>query len=51
MGGRGYASGFEGLIGFINGLLPSNEVIEQALRKTVPMYPEPAVRELVVKVF
>ncbi len=44
---KGYANGFEGLIGFINGLLPSNEVIEQALRKTVPMFPELAVRELV----
>lgn len=47
VGTRGYASGFEGLIGFINGLLPSNEVIEQALRKTVPRFPELAVRELV----
>ena len=47
VGGKGYASGFEGLIGFINGLLPANEVIEQALRKTVPMFPELAVRELV----
>ena len=47
VGNRGYASGFEGLIGFINGLLPSNEVIEQALRKTVPRFPELAVRELV----
>lgn len=46
-GAKGYASGFEGLIDFINGLLPSNEIIEQALRKTVPMYPELAVRELV----
>lgn len=46
-GGKGYANGFEGLISYINGLLPSNEVIEQALRKTVPMYPELAVRELV----
>jgi len=46
-GGKGYACGFEGLIGFINGLLPVNEVIEQALRKTVPMFPELAVRELV----
>jgi predicted HTH transcriptional regulator len=44
---RGYAAGFEGLIGMINGLLPVNEVIEQALRKTVPMFPELAVRELV----
>lgn len=44
---RGYASGFEGLIGYINGLLPANEVIEQALRRSVPMFPELAVRELV----
>jgi predicted HTH transcriptional regulator len=47
VGSKGYASGFEGLIGFINGLLPSNEVIEQALRKSVPRFPELAVRELV----
>ena len=47
VGAKGYASGFEGLIGYINGLLPSNEVIEQALRKTVPRFPELAVRELV----
>lgn len=47
LGGKGYASGFEGLIGYVNGLLPSNEVIGQALRKDVPMYPELAVRELV----
>ena len=46
-GNRGYAAGFEGLIGFINGLLPSNEIIGQALRKAVPMYPELAIRELV----
>jgi ATP-dependent DNA helicase RecG len=50
LGTKGYASGFEGLIAFINGLVPSNEVIQQALRKTVPMYPELAVRELVVNV-
>lgn len=47
VGGKGYASGFEGLIGFVNGLLPANEVIGQALRRDVPMYPELAVRELV----
>jgi len=44
---RAYAIGFEGLINYINALVPSNEVIEKALRKTVPMYPEIAVRELV----
>lgn len=46
-GAKGYACGFEGLIGYINGLLPANEIIEQALRKSVPMFPELAVRELV----
>lgn len=46
-GARGYACGFEGLVGYINGLLPANEVIEQALRRSVPMFPELAVRELV----
>lgn len=47
-GNKGYASGFEGLIQFINTLLPMNEVIEKALRKNVTMYPEISVRELVV---
>lgn len=47
IGGKGYANGFEGLIDFINNLLPSNEVLGKALRKVVPMYPEVAVRELV----
>jgi predicted HTH transcriptional regulator len=47
VGARGYACAFEGMIGFINGLLRSDEKIDQALRKTVPMYPELAVRELV----
>ena len=46
-GSKGYACGFEGLIGYINALLPANEVIGQALRKAVPMYPELAIRELV----
>ncbi len=44
---KGYACGFEGLIEFVNNLLPRNEVINDALRKDVPMYPELAVRELV----
>ena len=47
MGNRGYACGFEGLIDFVQNLLPSNEVIGQALRKNVPMFPELAVRELI----
>lgn len=46
-GNRGYASGFTGLIEFVNTLLPSNEIIQEALRKEVRMYPEMAIRELV----
>lgn len=46
-GSKGYASGFEGLIGYVTNLLPSNEVIGQALRREVPMFPELAIRELV----
>lgn len=45
--GKGYASGFEGLVNSIMTLVPANEVIGQALRKTIPMFPELAVRELV----
>ena len=44
---RGYAAGFEGLIRSINDVLPSSEVIGEAIRRTVPTFPEPAVRELV----
>ena len=46
-GSKGYACGFEGLISYINALLPANEVIKQAFRQSVPMYPEVAIRELV----
>lgn len=44
---QGYAAGFEGLIGFVTTLLPRNELIRQALREEVRMYPEIAIRELV----
>ncbi len=46
-GVKGYAAGFEGLIDFINGLLPENEHIGQALRQSQPLFPELAIRELV----
>jgi ATP-dependent DNA helicase RecG len=46
-GAKGYACGFEGLIAFVKNLLPVNEVIGQALRKEVPMFPELAMRELI----
>jgi len=47
VGGRGYATGFSGLIEFILAIVPTNEEIEKALRKSVPMYPALAIRELV----
>jgi ATP-dependent DNA helicase RecG len=46
-GTKGYAVGFQGLVDLINGQIPSNEVIEQALRRDLKMFPEIAVRELV----
>jgi len=44
---RGYAVGFAGAIQFILDQLPENEVISEALRETVRMYPDIAIRELV----
>ncbi|MBL1217853.1 MAG: transcriptional regulator [Planctomycetes bacterium] len=46
-GDKGYAAGFSGLVAWLNAQLPQNEPIGQALRTTVPMYPEIAVREVV----
>lgn len=46
-GSKGYAVGFQGLIQFIMGQLPQNEVIEGALRKEVKLVPEITIRELV----
>ncbi len=44
---KGYASGFKGLVDYINARLPSREVIDQAFRRTISEFPELAVRELV----
>lgn len=46
-GNKGYAVGFEGLIDYINNILPSNEVIKQAFRENIRMYPELSIREIV----
>ena len=46
-GKKGYASGFKGLVGYINDQLPMNEEIGKAFRKEVKMFPELAIRELV----
>lgn len=42
----GYAGGFEQLVSTIDNLLPRSEAIGQALRASVPIYPELAIREL-----
>lgn len=45
-GVRGYAAGFTGAVRFIMDQLPENEAISEALRRTIRMYPEIAIREL-----
>ena len=47
VGQKGYAVGFEGLIGHLKRSLPHSEVIQQALRTEVNVYPEVALRELI----
>lgn len=44
---QGYATGFKTLVKFINDLLPRNEIIGDALREDIRMYPQLAIRELV----
>lgn len=46
VGVKGYAVGFQGLVQFIMDQLPQNEVIEDALRASVKLVPEIAIREL-----
>lgn len=46
-GQRGYASGFQGLIGYITDLLPISEVIVDGLRMDDLLFPKLAIRELV----
>lgn len=46
-GQKGYAIGFEGLLEYLKALLPRNEVIGEAFRREVPMYPDLALRELI----
>jgi ATP-dependent DNA helicase RecG len=45
-GRRGYASGFTGLVNYVNDLLPRSEKIDKALRGAVHAYPVTVVREL-----
>lgn len=46
-GSKGYAIGFDALVSYINDQLPSNEAIKSAIRETVRVYPQLAIRELV----
>ncbi|EEE35449.1 MloB [Rhodobacteraceae bacterium KLH11] len=46
-GQRGYAAGFQGLVRQCMQHMPQNEVIENALRRTVPLFPERAMREII----
>lgn len=46
-GTKGYAVGFEGLLKYVEGLLPVREEINGALRKTISVYPPIALRELI----
>lgn len=46
-GQRGYATGFQELVDYIDGLLPRNEYIGRAFREERPLYPPVAIRELI----
>ena len=45
-GEKGYAVGFKGLVQYVMGKLPQNEMIEDAIRKEVKLVPEVVIREL-----
>ena len=47
VGGKGYVVGFEGLLKYIEALIPSKETIDGALREKQTAYPLLAIREIV----
>lgn len=47
VGNKGYAIGFDGLLKYIEALLPSKEVIEGAIRRKQSTYPSIALREAI----
>lgn len=47
VGDKGYAIIFEGIIKYINTIIPKNEIIGETLRKEVSMYLELAIRKAV----
>ena len=46
-GKKGYAVSFQGLMDFVTSHLPQSEVIEQALRRKLTVYPVIALREII----
>lgn len=46
-GQKGYAAGFQGLVDYLDGLLPRNEYIGKVFREDRPLYPPIALRELI----
>lgn len=47
VGNKGYAIGFDGLLKYIEALLPTREVIKGAVRETISPYPSIALREAI----
>lgn len=47
LGQRGYAAGFQGLVGYIADQLPNSEVIQDSLRMDELIFPRLVIRELV----
>jgi predicted HTH transcriptional regulator len=46
IGDKGYGVGFAGLVDYVMGQLPQNEVIEEAIRKDIKLVPKVIIREL-----
>jgi len=47
LGHRGYAVGFDGLLSYVSSHLPQGEVIDRAFRRTMPIFPSIALREVI----
>ena len=46
-GGKGYAVGYEGMLQYIEAMLPAGEIIEDGIRRTELAYPSLAIRETI----
>ena len=46
-GTKGYAAGLQGLVRMCMQFMPQNEIVQDALRTTVPLFPEHALREVI----